>query len=400
MVINHTSKNIRWFYKSEKKKKPFSDYYVWRKKVPAGDWGKPWGGGNAGSVWSYDLRRKEYYYSVFWSGMPDLNFRSAALKAEIKKIAKSWLDKGVDGFRLDAARYIIEDGGGQGQADTPETLAWWREFEAYIRSVKPDAMTVGEVWTSNDKVSKYYQAGKGLDACFNFELAQNILSFAGYGNTKRVQKVLKKMQSYKAPLSFYAPFLSNHDQIRVMNVLKNNIASSKLAAAVYLTMPGPPFVYYGEEIGMPQQNGGSDTLKRTPMQWNSSRNAGFTTGTRPWTSVFTVKAPFTVQFGLRHRNSLLKTYQKLIALRHQYPVLSSENISIFTNQNKKLLIYLRGEGTQKVWFIGSGSKNPQEGTIPELNDKSFVNLMTGCRMTFRNGIVRLKPKEFLLLHEK
>src|SRR5205085_5554719 len=134
LVLNHTGSGHPWFVDSAAS--PASahrNWYVWSATDPG--WTPPWGGG--GDTWHF--LNGSYYYGVFFSGMPDLNYRSQAVGDEMKRIAKVWLDRGADGFRLDAARYLIENGSGGGQEDQPETHAFWKEFSAYVRSVKPSA---------------------------------------------------------------------------------------------------------------------------------------------------------------------------------------------------------------------------------------------------------------------
>lgn len=152
MVINHTSDQMQWFIDSVNQANGKDDWYVWTNRSETlldGDgWQSAWGGGgSASSVWHYSSTRGDdwHFYGAFWSGMPDLNFNNTDVRNTVKAIAGHWLNQGVDGFRLDAGRYMIETGPYPGQADTSATKDWWVEYQSYLKGVKSDAMTVGEL---------------------------------------------------------------------------------------------------------------------------------------------------------------------------------------------------------------------------------------------------------------
>jgi glycosidase len=197
------------------------------------------------------------------------------VREEAKRIATYWLeDMGVDGFRLDAIKYLIEDG--DDIQDTPGTHAFLREYAAHVRSVSPDAFTVGEVWDSTGVVMKYYP--DQLDAYFAFEVADSIISAVRSGSARGLLDPVLRLQQ-ALPGNRFATFVRNHDQTRTMTALESDMRSAKLAAAILLTLPGIPFIYYGEEIGMTGDK--PDERIRTPMQWSAQPGAGFTRGT-PW----------------------------------------------------------------------------------------------------------------------
>src|SRR5512143_3600363 len=141
LVLNHSSAEHPWFQAaSSDTTSRYRDWYIWSRTDPG--WGQPWN--PAGKSWHPGLGG--YYYGIFWGGMPDLNFRNVEVRAEMERVAAYWLRRGVDGFRLDATRHLVEDGPGAGQNDTPGTHAFLREFSAAVRRVKPDAILVGENW--------------------------------------------------------------------------------------------------------------------------------------------------------------------------------------------------------------------------------------------------------------
>src|ERR1700687_5098858 len=176
LVLNHTGGDHPWFVESAKS--PTSakrDWYVWSPTDL--HWTQPWN--HEGPTWHE--RRGAFYYGIFWSGMPDLNYRTPAVREEVKRIAALWLRRGVDGFRLDAARYLFEDGPGAGQHDLPETHAFWKEFASHVRSVKPEATLIGENWTETPLIAPYYGStqvvpgGDELPLNFDFPLASRIV---------------------------------------------------------------------------------------------------------------------------------------------------------------------------------------------------------------------------------
>ena len=210
--------------------------------------------------------------------MPDLNYRNPAVRTEMERLAKLWLDRGVDGFRLDAARYLIEDGSGTQQQDTPETHDFWREFAAFVRQAKPESTMVGEMLDRHpdDRAVLRVDERGGRRRRIADELR-----FPARDRDRRrrrtaasasgIATLLAQVQADYPPGAIDAPFLTNHDQIRVATQLGNNAGRLRNAAAILLTLPGSPFLYYGEEVGL--QNGGTgadDELKRTPMPWDGT----------------------------------------------------------------------------------------------------------------------------------
>ncbi len=305
LVLNHTSDQHPWFLNSKSATNSTKrNWYVWSATNPGipGPWGE--------TVWnSYG---GNYYYSVFYSGMPDLNFFNPAVKGEVSNIVKYWLDSvKVDGFRLDAVRYYCEDG--NVMADAPSTFSYLRDFRNFYKSVNPDAMAVGEAWTNTTSILPYVD-GTGIDFCFEFDTAGDIIAGINSGNPQTLITQMNNLVTTKYPFLQYGTFLTNHDQVRIYSQLNNNINRSKLAASILLTMPGVPFIYYGEEIGMTSST--DDPSKRTPMQWTSGTNAGFTTG-NPWHSIPSSFSTFNVDKMSSDSSSLFNWYKKLIRIREQ-----------------------------------------------------------------------------------
>ncbi|OJT19585.1 alpha-amylase [Archangium sp. Cb G35] len=356
LVLNHSSSQHPWFVESASSRTSAKrDWYQWNDTDPG--WRQPWDLFSKGATW-YE-RNGAYYYGVFWSGMPDLNLKTPAVREEVKRIATFWLGKGADGFRLDAARYLIETGGGlSGQADTPETHAFWKELAAHVRSVKPDAVLVGENWTTTPLIATYYGStarvpgGDELPLNFNFPLAEELLEAARTGDAADVTVKLAEMRSHYPAGVADAPFLTNHDQVRVATALGGKAGSLATAASLLLTLPGSPFLYYGEELGMANGTTHNDEAKRTPMAWDASAGAGFTTGT-PWFS-FSPGAEHThVAAQVNAPGSLLSRYRELIRARHASPALERGGLKLLTPTQGRAptLAFLRTVGDERVLVV-------------------------------------------------
>ncbi len=317
LPINHTSAQHPWFKDADASATSAKrDWYVWRNDDP--HWTTPWGNGNT----TWHGGKHGFYYGVFWGGMPDLNFRTPAVRAEVERIAKFWLDRGVDGFWLDATRHLIEEGAGEGQSDTAGTHEYLKTFSAAVRKAKPTALLVGENWTDAARIARYYGSiytvggGDELPMSFNFPLASAILASVKAGEPPALNAALDEMAKVYPKGVLDAPFLTNHDMIRIATELTNDPARLKLAAAILLTLPGSPFVYYGEELGLQNGPGGQDEFKRTPMPWDATPGGGFTTG-KPWYDFAPGRESANVAAQTGDPNSLLSVYRLLIRARHR-----------------------------------------------------------------------------------
>ena len=252
--LNVTSNQHPWFVQSTNPASLYHDWYIWRDEDPGyhGSWGQ--------QVWWPTNGR--YFYSTFSSYSPDLNLENPAVKEEMYNVVRFWLeDVGLDGFRLDSAKHLVEEG--TIQANSLSTHEWWKEFYPFYKQINPQAMTVGEVWEDTRTTATYLQ-GDEFDLSFEFWLAGAMIESVKEGNANRIKHQV--VQSYaEIPEMRFGTFLTNHDQERVMTQLFDNDKKAKLAASLLLTAPGVPFVYYGEEIGV-QGEWGNDWNRR-PMQW-------------------------------------------------------------------------------------------------------------------------------------
>jgi glycosidase len=275
LVVNHVSAKHPWFIGSAKGT-DHADWFVWRDQDPG--WKQPWGGGK---TWHHMGSR--WYYGVFSAAMPDLDFTLPAVRQEIIDIGAYWLGRGVDGFRLDAVRYLIENAPAAGQQDTPETIVYWQQFAAAMAKAGHEPLLVGEAWASNAIAAKYHTS-PGLGMTFDFDVAGAIIDTVQAGDAAKLQQIVCAEDVQFAAGAARGTFLTNHDMVRVGTQLlqaEGKTADLRLAAMLLFSLPGTPWLYYGEEIGMTNGQGSDDVAKRLPMQWNASSGAGFTTGT-PW----------------------------------------------------------------------------------------------------------------------
>ena len=349
LVVNHSGAGHPWFVSAASSaNSPHRDFYVWNPTDPG--WRQPWGG-NTGT---WHPGGGAYYYGVFWSGMPDLNWRSPALREEVKRIASLWLERGVDGFRLDATRYLVENGSGPLQADTPETHAALKEFAGHVRRVKPAALLVGENWADTKTIATYYGSpsvpgGDELPASFNFPISERILTALSQGNATPIAAKLDEVQKAYPKGALDAPFLTNHDQTRLATQLGKNQGRLRNAAAILLTLPGAPFLYYGEEVGIENGPTGGDESKRTPMPWDASPGGGFTTGT-PWFGFAAGRETANVAAQTNDPASLLSRYRYLIRARKASPALAKGDLVILSPLSgaSPVLAFLRMTPTETV----------------------------------------------------
>jgi glycosidase len=343
MVINHSSSEHPWFLDAARNPQSrYRDWYVFSAQHPGVK--NPWGSDN----WHKSPHADEFYFGLFWSGMPDLNVENPEVVAETKRIASFWLDSlGVDGFRLDAIKHLVEADRGARVEHLPGTHVFLRDYAAHLRSEKPDVYTVGEVWDSIGAILPYYP--DQLTSHFMFQLSDDILESVKAGNTSRLYGGYLRLQDTLPPHR-YAPFLRNHDQSRTMTVLEGDAAKARMASALLLTLPGTPFLYYGEEIGIAGDK--PDENLRTPMHWTSGAGAGFTTGT-PWRAPQADWATRNVQAQDADPNSMLNLHRRLIHLRAAHPALATGRLVPLTTSNPAVAAFVRREGDRAVLVVAN-----------------------------------------------
>ena len=303
LPLNHTSSQHPWFIASRTGKGPYADWYVWADSPQGSNW---WPDG------------QRYYYGAFGPDLPDLNLRNPTVTAELTADARLWLTGiGVDGFRLDAAKHLIE--AGSATQNTPETHAWWKAFRVAIERTSPGALLLGEVWDTSQNSASYVP--DDLDMTFDFALAGAEVGAAQSGDGSSVSRILTKITTLYPSSGGYAAFLTNHDQDRVASQLAGDPAELRVAADLLLTGPGVPFVYYGEEIGMTGSK--PDERIRTPMRWDSSQPAAGFSDHPPWEALSADPPSVNVATESTDSGSLLSHYRDLIRLRAAHPALAT-----------------------------------------------------------------------------
>lgn len=336
MVMNHTSREHPWFLDASAQGE-YNDYYIWREDEPAytGPWGQ--------DVWHPAGDR--FYFGLFWEGMPDLNLNNPDVTAELHDIARFWVeDMGADGFRLDAAKHLIEHD--QIQENTEETRTWLSDFRRYVRSVDPDVLVIGEVWSPTLLVSQYIP--ESLDLAFEFDLSGAMIQSADTGSRYAVAGTLRDVRS-RYPADQFAAFLTNHDMNRAMDQLDGDVGKMKVAAALLLTGPGVPFLYYGEEIGMVGSK--PDERIRTPMQWTAVPvNAGFSAA-QPWEPLQEANETSNVEAQAADPASLLSHYRALIHLRNTHPALSVGDFTFVESDAAEIYAFIRISGDEIVMVL-------------------------------------------------
>lgn len=393
LVVNHTSDQHPWFIESRSSRhNPKRDWYIWKDPVD----GQPpnnWRSYFSPSTWEYDERTQQYYFHSFAVEQPDLNWENPEVRKAVYDLMRFWLDKGIDGFRLDAIALLAKPEG-YPNAENPEDIRYLTNnpgVHDYLREMHDqvlqhyDIITVGEVaFVRPEQGLLYVEEGRReLHTLFHFEVADEMPSW----DMQRFKAIQKSWHEVFYKRGWVSQFLNNHDHTRQVTRYGNDrayrVQSAKLLATMIHTLPGIPYIYQGEEIGMtgvdfdhiddyqdiamknkyaeeiakgrdPQEV--LESLKplsrdnsRTPMHWNNSTHAGFTTGT-PWLKVNPNYTSINVESALADSNSIFYYYQKLIELRKQHPVMIYGDYQDWSYKDEHIYAYTRGlEDT--TWLI-------------------------------------------------
>jgi glycosidase len=392
MVPNHSSSQHPWFQDSASSTTSARrDWYVWSPGDPG--WSSPVGTGHAFRSGG----ATGFYYAVFDASMPDLNLRNAAVEAELVDSMKFWLARGVDGFRLDAVRYLVENGAA-GQVDQPETHAFLQRVRAALQAQYPDALLVAEAWTTPEGTATYYGegagAGKEVQLAFSFDLARYMLDAAQTGQASNLNTVVDRFAAAldSKDRGFEAPFLSNHDTGRGLGGLGWNGAEARVAAATLLAMPSTPFLYYGDEIGMRGELCCGDPGKRTPYRWTAAaaNHYGFSTATATWYGPTTEPVGVALDTQRADPASLYSLFRDLIRLRHAQPPLARGGATRLTptGGGSGAFAQLRTWEGKRVLFVANFSRSASGpftvgvgGTPVVLLDGGLAGTPTGTSST-------------------
>ena len=453
LVVNHTSDEHPWFVESRKSKdNPYRDYYIWRE----GKDGKEpnnWGSCFSGSAWEYDKTTDMYYLHLFSKKQPDLNWDNPKVRDEVFQMMNWWCEKGIDGFRMDVISLIskkpgLPDGyqapgalyGDSGCANGPHVHEYLQEMNQKVLS-HYDLMTVGEcAGVTIEEAKKYANAdGRELSMVFQFEHVE-ANGPMGKWTDERVQlkdfkTTMSKWQTELEGKAWNSLFLGNHDQARSVSRFGNDApeyraVSAKMLVTCLHMMQGTPYVYQGEELGMTNcpfptledlrdiesinafhelteagKVNPEDMMRyirlrgrdnaRTPMQWDGSANAGFTTGT-PWIMVNPNYTEINAKTEMEDPDSFFRYYQKIIGLRKKEKVMVYGTYQLLDPDNEKLYVYTRTLDNEKLLVICNFTEEEETYSVPEEFSKGEVLISSYHREKAEKEIM-LKPYEALVL---
>lgn len=455
LVVNHTSDEHAWFVESRSaRENPYRDYYIWRE----GKDGKEpnnWGSCFSGSAWQHDEATDMYYLHLFSKKQPDLNWDNPKVREEVFSMMTWWCEKGIDGFRMDVISLISKEPGlpdgevlpGESYAvcpcaNGPHAHEYLQEMNRKVLS-RYDLMTVGECAGVTVEEAKKYASldGKELNMVFQFEHVD--LDGGKYGkwtdrrvNLREFKQVMTSWQTGLEGKAWNSLFLGNHDQPRSVSRFGNDapeyreVCAKMLATCLHM-LKGTPYVYQGEELGMKNcpfsgiedyrdiesinafrtltgegKIAPEDMLRylalrsrdnaRTPMQWDDSVNAGFSSGT-PWIMVNPDYTEINAARELADPDSVFHYYRQLIALRKQEKIIVHGVYELLEPESESLYVYTRTLGEEKLLVICNFTAGEEEYRIP----REFVSgsVLTGnYGRTTVEETVCLKPYEALVIH--
>lgn len=401
-VVNHSSDQHPWFKESKSSRNnPKRDWYIWRDGKGEGQPPNNWISEFGGSAWKWDDTTKQYYYHYFYTEQPDLNWRNPAVKTAMLDTMAWWYKRGVSGFRLDAVDTLFEDPKLEDNPLLPGTTKFGDRAEDQIKNKKlPEvhdalksmrtvadqhgAVLIGETWTSDiDELKQYYGE-------HNDELQMPMDFMFTKVSELSPPQFRKEIAAVDGSGGWPVYVISNHDIVRSYNRYgdgKNNDAIAKLMGAFYLTLRGSAIMYYGEEIGMqnndpkrkedvrdPQGRTGwpkeiGRDGERTPMQWSSAANGGFTTG-QPWLPVPESYKTHNVASESKDPNSVLSTYKKVLALRHSDQALLEGDYVALNTEDPNVMSYLRRHNGRAVLVVLNMSNGVQKASY-DLSGQGF-----------------------------
>ena len=394
LVANHTSSQHPWFIAAQNDASPYHAWYNWA--TPRTNLRAISAAG--GPAWHKDADG-QYYLGVFTAEMPDLNYDNPAVRQAMIDVGRFWLAKGVDGFRLDAAQHIYFDL--ESEKNDPailaKNIAWWSAFRQGIDGVNPHAYLVGEVTRdSPDQLAPYF---KPLDAAFDFPLAKQLIASARTERAGKLPALLERTQAdYFQVTGKYgvdAPFLSNHDQERVMSQLDGNAAHMRVAAAMLLTLPGQPYVYYGEELGTRGMKPDPDL--REPMRWHRDDHGPGETHWKPF-SAYDDDPAVSVDAETADPHSLLNLYRTLIGWRRQIAPLRDGKLTAQKLGQPSLAAWELADADGAVLVVHNLSGHALKLRLPQaLSRFASIERQTGAGATLADGRLALPAYDSVIL---
>ena len=442
LVLNHTSDQHVWFQESKKSREnPYSDFYTWKDPAPDGGAPNGWMSVFGGSVWEYVPERKQYYLHLFAKEQPDLNWDCLEARQKIFDIIRFWNEKGVDGYRVDAISYL--DKGLDGRADFQEKIGTvacvnLEGTHRYIREMATETfapdhlMSVGEVNINHEQDARNYSSAKSGEFNMAIPFVLPIVEIQTWSPEKMKRDLEKDYQALKED-GWWARFLSNHDKPRQVSLYGNDglywKESAKMLACYIHTLPGTPFVYQGEELGMTNvqydsieeyddidtknyymsmlSNGASkeDALaesqsisrdnSRTPMQWDDSAYAGFSTH-KPWLGVNSNYVKINAANQMQDDTSVFRFYQKLIRLRKENPVMIYGDFALCCSKEGSVIAYTRSLEEVTWLIIHNFSEEEQSFEYEKMQSSEQVILSNYDEVKMENGQAKLRAYETLI----
>lgn len=443
LVLNHTSDRHRWFQESKKSKdNSYSDFYIWRDPAPDGGAPNGWMSVFGGSAWEYEPERNQYYLHLFAKEQPDLNWDCEETREKIFDIIRFWNEKGVDGYRVDAISYL--DKGLDGRADFQEKIgtvacANLEGTHRYIREMAKKTfapghlVSVGEVNINNEEDSRKYSSAASGEFHMAIPFVPPIVEIKTWSPEKLKEDLERDYRVLKED-GWWARFFSNHDKPRQVSLYGNDTVywkeSAKMLACYLHTLPGTPFVYQGEELGMTnvryhsiEEYDDIDTKNyyrtmlaegaseeealaeaqiisrdngRTPMQWNDSVYAGFSEQ-KPWLGVNPNYGKINAESQMQEETSVFRFYQRLIALRKENPVMIYGDLTMCAPKEGPIIAYTRS-WNGVIWLvIHNFSAEDQIFRYDGIRGNEKVILSNYEEKQMGQGIIKLKAYETVVL---
>ena len=426
LVLNHTSDQHRWFQAARSdRKSPYRDYYVWSDTDQKYKDARIIFVDTEPSNWTWDEKAGQYYWHRFYACQPDLNYDNPAVRAEMIKVMDFWLKMGIDGFRVDAVPYLIEREGTNCE-NLPETHEVLKEMRRFVDEKFPGRVLLCEANQMPQQVRQYLGSGDEFQLAFNFPVMPRIFMALKKGEFEPIQWALQNTPEIPANCQ-WCTFLRNHDELtlemvteeerqwmwkeyasepgmrlnlgirrRLAPLLDNNPQKILLADSLLFTLPGSPVLYYGDEIGM-----GDDISRpdrdgvRSPMQWNTRKNAGFSSSDIPYAEV--IHSPeyapdkVSVAVEIAKPDSLLNSIRKMIAVRKEHPVLATGELIELPEQPPVIGAFLRKDGSETLLILHNLSSQDQKVSC-DLDEGSFtcaLDLLSGEKRKITAGKMEL-----------
>lgn len=396
--MNHSSSQNEWFKEAceylktlapeeepDSEECPYVDYYHFTKDKVNDTYYQV-----AGTNW--------YYEGGFWSEMPDMNLENEKVKAQFQDIAKSWIDKGIDGFRMDAVLHFEEN-------DTSFNIQAMKEYYDYCKSLKSDFYMVSEAWADEATIKEYY--GSETPSMFNFDAGgpEGYLLKVTKGTYQAdnfVDRMIKYQEDFSSENPDYidAPFITNHDMGRACNSLVHDLDKMKMEVGLLMTMSGNPFIYYGEEIGM-SSKGTKDENKRLPMVWANNDDEGMTDG--PQDADSDIEFHFDgVKEQLKDKDSLLNYYKRAIALRNENPEMARgiiTKVDDLCDGSQAALTKTYKDSTIGIVYNTSEEEITVDITGSELENMKVKGSLTldGSKIDLKKGTLTMPARSICIL---